>query len=238
MLREAGSLKGKDGKLIPIFLVFGPEVNGYWNSYSGIHYGGGVSDRWGDQNYPDGPEIFRDAYRKIISLSKMPSINVNNITWAIHFDVQGKPNVEWNLMEKYYPGDDYIDWIGLSVLSAQTREELAWYDSFEDFVFNKTVVYETRWEEFLAVSDKPKALLEYGVIEDPSNPERKATWIREAIETIENKCPEFKIASYWNEAFFIDHYFSDIRITSSVNAENAYRTSINREHFSAQFLID
>lgn len=239
MLRQAAKVRGKDGKLIPIMMVFGPEVNGYWNSYSGLHYGGGTTNQWGDPNVADGPEIFRDAYKRIISLSRRPIVNARNLTWAIHFDVQGAPVAEWNLMENYYPGDDYIDWIGLSVLGAQSKNELQWIDSFEDFVFNKTVVYDTRWEEFLAVSpNKPKALFEFGIIEDPNDPERKANWIKEAFEVVEKKCPEFKLVSYWHESFWMEDEYTDLKITSSENAERAYSEAINKQHFAPKVLID
>ena len=51
-----------------LLVEFGTEVNGVWFSWNGYYYGGGTCDEYGDPNYPDGPEIFRDSYRHIIDL--------------------------------------------------------------------------------------------------------------------------------------------------------------------------
>jgi hypothetical protein len=48
---------------IPIMVKFGTEVNGNWFPWSSILNGGGKTNGYGDPNYPNGPERFRDAYR-------------------------------------------------------------------------------------------------------------------------------------------------------------------------------
>ena len=53
---------------IPIMVEFGTEVNGGWFPWSGILNGGAKTNGYGDPNFPDGPERFRDAYRHIIDL--------------------------------------------------------------------------------------------------------------------------------------------------------------------------
>ena len=42
------------------------------------------------------------------------ALDVDNITWVFHIDAYNDPNTPWNQMAGYYPGDDYIDWIGVS----------------------------------------------------------------------------------------------------------------------------
>ncbi len=38
-----------------------------------------------------------------------------NITWFFHINSDSEPIEAWNDFENYYLGDDYIDWIGVSV---------------------------------------------------------------------------------------------------------------------------
>ena len=103
---------------IPVMVEFGTEVNGDWFPWSGILNGGVETGSYGDPKISDGPERFRDAYRHIIDLFN--NLEVNNITWVFHTtpsEEAGKisPNEAWNNIKNYYPGDDYIDWIGTSI---------------------------------------------------------------------------------------------------------------------------
>lgn len=70
---------------------FGTEVNGVWFSWNGSYYGGGTTNAYGDPDYPDGPEIFRDAYRHIIDLCNQQGCT--NISWFFHFDVNDDRSV-------------------------------------------------------------------------------------------------------------------------------------------------
>ena len=67
---------------IPMMVEFGTEVNGGWFPWSGLLNGGAKTNGYGDPNFPDGPERFRDAYRHIIDLFRKEG--VRNITWCFH----------------------------------------------------------------------------------------------------------------------------------------------------------
>lgn len=238
-LRSVAGMKGKDGQPIPVMISFAPEVNGSWYRYNGAHYGAGETDRWGDKNYPDGPEIFRDAYRRIIEISRRSDVNAKNVTWAIHFDSQAKPAVAWNAMKNYYPGDFYIDWIGLSVFGAQELPDVEWYDSFEDVIFGDSATQANRWTEFLNVSNRAaKGLFEFGVIEDPAQACRKADWIRKALRAIPQRFKEFKLVNYWHESAWDAQGFTDQRLDSSACALEAYKSEIKANHFQATIAFD
>ena len=134
---------------------FGTEVNGFWFPWNGSYCGGGTTDGYGDSTYPDGPEIFRDACRRIIDLCNQQG--AANITWFFHFDVNNDPDVWWNDPVYYYPGDAYIDWIGVST-----------YGSFmpdEDYVEPRDMIIKA-YDKLQEVSgNKPYAILEFGVTE-------------------------------------------------------------------------
>jgi beta-mannanase len=180
---------------IPIMVEFGTEVNGGWFPWSGILNGGAKTNGYGDPNFPDGPERFRDAYRHIIDLFRKEG--VKNITWCFHvYPPQGTGDVKelhqpWNNMINYYPGDDYIDWIGISVYGAFDRGTT--WDSF-------TRVLDGAYPELSTISlKKPLAVFEFGVLEDPSQG-NKTAWIQDALQSIQSgRYPRIKAISYWNE---------------------------------------
>ncbi len=140
----------------PLLVEFGTEANGNWFPWNGEHNGGGTKDHYGDPNIADGPERFRDAYRHIINIFKAQE--VNNITWFFHIDAHSEPDVAWNKIENYYPGDDYIDWLGVSVYGPQLPNEV--HQSFGH-------VLDGIYPQLSALSDKPIAVLEFAVTEVP-----------------------------------------------------------------------
>jgi len=138
-----------------ILAEFGTEVNGVWFSWNGSYYGGGTTVNYGAPDYPDGPEIFRDAYRHIIDICQ--DQEANNITWFFHFDVNDDPEKWWNSPIYYYPGDDYIDWIGISTYGPMQRGE--------DYEKPKELVPRAYKKMQEVSKNKPYAILEFGITE-------------------------------------------------------------------------
>lgn len=134
---------------------FGTEMNGQWFPWNGVYAGGGSTNSYGNPEYPDGPEIFRDAYRHIIDICREQ--NVTNISWFFHFDVNSDPEVWWNEPQWYYPGDNYIDWLGVSIYGP--------FEPDEDYVEPADLIQKAQ-HQFNDISpEKPRAILEFGVTE-------------------------------------------------------------------------
>ena len=106
---------------IPLLVEFGTEVNGNWFPWNGQYNGADKTTEYGDANLFDGPERFRDAYRHIIDICN--ANGADNITWFFDIDAYSEPDASWNNIENYYPGDDYIDWLGISVYGPQVSNE-------------------------------------------------------------------------------------------------------------------
>lgn len=78
---------------------------------------------YGDPNVPDGPERLRDGYRHVVDIFREEE--VTNVTWFMYaatgyMGLGDKSPEEFARIDEvhprhYYPGDDYIDWIGTSV---------------------------------------------------------------------------------------------------------------------------
>ena len=138
----------------PLLVEFGTEVNGNWFPWNGQYNGGEQAAGYGNPNLSDGPERFRDAYRHIINL--FDENEVSNITWFFHIDAYGEPDADWNKIANYYPGDAYIDWLGVSVYGPQEKGE-----DYQEFSEILSDIY----PQLTALSDKPIAVLEFAVTE-------------------------------------------------------------------------
>lgn len=143
---------------VPLLVEFGTEVNGDWFPWSGKYNGDGGTGTYGDPNLADGPERFKDAYRHIIELCN--ANGADNITWFFHIDAYSEPDREWNKIADYYPGNDYIDWLGVSVYGAQEPG-----DEFQEF----TEIMNDVYPELTRLSNKPIAILEMSITEIRSN---------------------------------------------------------------------
>ncbi|HHJ13706.1 MAG TPA: beta-mannanase [Gammaproteobacteria bacterium] len=139
----------------PLLVEFGTEVNGEWFPWNGLHNGGGRTDGYGAPQLADGPERFRDAYRHIIDIFRAEA--ATKLTWFFHVNADSEPVEDWNSMAAYYPGDDYIDWIGVSVYNGSWVRD-------EDLSFRE--ILDRAWPELTALSsDRPIAVLELGMSE-------------------------------------------------------------------------
>jgi hypothetical protein len=209
---------------VPLMVEFGTEVNGDWFPWNGKWNGGSETDEYGNPRLADGPERFRDAYRHIIDLFRAQG--ADNITWVFHADAESSPGADWNSMAAYYPGDDYVDWLGLSVYGPQEPGE-------EWRAFRP--VMDRGYAELSKVADeKPIGLLEFGAIQEDGN-ELKAEWIRDALETVAGKrYPRLAAVSYWASRWRNgDGSVSDMRLDSSEATQRAYRRAIADSYFTS-----
>ena len=202
----AGDTK-EDG--IPLFIDFAVEMNGEWFSWNGT-YNGKDETGYGDGNYFDGPERYRDAYRHIIDIFR--GEGADHVTWFFHPDIFSVPDENWNQARYYYPGDEYIDWLGVSIYGPQHPEADYW-ETFSEILAD-------RYQSILDISrNKPIALLEFGVTDNhPLG--KKDAWLEDAFETIlDNPYLDFQAISYWHENWEEeDDLFAELRIDSSAES--------------------
>jgi len=216
----------KDAKKdnIPMLVDFAVEMNGNWFQWSGVFNGGAKTDGYGNPTYPDGPERFRDAYRHIIDIFRAQG--VKHITWFFHADHGTYPNESWNKAKNYYPGDEYIDWIGFSMYGVQEVTE-----PWEGLAFSTQL--EMHYKDIKAISHtKPIALLEFGVTDNHPDV-NKSKWLDDAFSTIlNNPYITFDAISPWHENWENeDGTFTKIRLDSSEEVKATFRKWIGNDRF-------
>lgn len=200
----------------PLLVTWGLEMNGTWFPWSGCFYGGGkvVGHANGHPLYA-GPETFKQAYRHVVD--RVRARKATNVLWGFHANNYSSPQTGWNSMARYYPGTDYVDWLGLSVYGKLNRSE-GWA-SFGDMM-------DVPYTEIGKMdADKPIFLAEWGVGEFP--PGDKADFISKAFSLIPSKYPRVRLAVFWHERWEnADGSFSNLRVHSSPGSLEAYRKGV------------
>ncbi len=125
----------------PVLIEFCPEANGDWFPWSGAEVTA---------------DTYIEAHRRMVELTRQ--VHANNLTWFFHLNARSVPTGKWNSFDKYYPGDEYIDWIGISLYGPYRKEDC--YESFEE-------ILEQTYPLLSTLSDKkPLAILEWGIGEE------------------------------------------------------------------------
>ncbi len=190
----------------PFMVSFCNEMNGSWFPWSGCFYGG--------EN--GGNDVFKRAWRYVVE--RVRARGAHNIQWVFHVNAFPGINDTWNMMGSYYPGTDYVDWLGLSVYGKQFRDSGNWAE-FPDLL-------DWPYKEITAIDpDKPVMLAEFGVGDFPKSGDR-AKWIREAFALIPER-PRIKAAVFWHERWEnADGSFSNLRINSSPSSLKAFQDGV------------
>jgi hypothetical protein len=207
----------------PLLVEYGTEVNGRWFPWNGVWNGGGSSTGYGDPTLADGPERFRDAYRHIVRL--MREEGANNVTWVFHVNNRDIPDESWNRMEQYYPGDEWVDWIGVSVYGAQTPLDDEWPEFRE--------LMDEAYPRLASLSaSKPIVLLEFGVTAGHKDV-NQAAWADKALrDLVALRWPRIIGFSWWNEAWQNDDnraHDTDMRVQDNPALADVFKRLVGMQ---------
>ena len=209
-------------KAVPeqFFVAFGCEMNGTWFPWSGTFYGKGNSVTTGKKSKTPpwrGAEEYKRAYRYVVD--RVRARGATNILWVFHVNNYSYPNDAWNLAAAYYPGSQYVDWLGLSVYGKQYADEK--WDVFQPLL-------DWPYEEICRLDPKkPIMLAEWGVAEPHGDGDKRA-WYTDGLRSMSStNYPRLKAAVVWHERWEnADGTFSNLRINSSQGALKGYREGV------------
>ncbi|OGT88973.1 MAG: hypothetical protein A2514_08645 [Gammaproteobacteria bacterium RIFOXYD12_FULL_61_37] len=203
----------------PLLVSWGMEMNGNWFPWSGLFFGAGTPVPGSDPPLYQGPETYKRAYRYVVD--RVRQQGAFNVEWVFHGNNGSEPagpGDAWNDVTQYYPGDDYVDWVGISAYGKQFPQQ-SWYN-FES-IFDDAYAKLTK----LAPA-KPFILAEWGVGEFPDDGD-KGAFIAEGFQRMAQSYPRLKAAVYWQERWQnADLSYSNIRVQSSMGSLNAYRNAV------------
>jgi beta-mannanase len=201
----------------PFFVSLCNEMNGSWFPWSGCFYGGEKVIPNSQPEKYEGPELFKKAYQYIVD--RVRKKGATNVVWVFHLMNYSIPQDYWNYAAAYYPGSDYVDWIGLSVYGQQYLE-----DHWSPF----SPLLDWPYEEITKLDPtKPVMLAEWGIGEFPQFGS-KSKWISDAFRWMRSgKYPRLKAAIFWHERWQNEEgNYSNLRVNSTPEALDAYRRGV------------
>ncbi|RQP26511.1 glycoside hydrolase family 26 protein [Piscinibacter terrae] len=147
---------------LPFMLRFGHEFNGDWYP-------------WCTVNNERQPELFVKAHRRVVQ--RFRDAGAHQVQWVWCFNNASAPAASWNDPRAAWPGDEFVDWIGIDGYNFGSSRSWSRWTSFAD-VFSDAVATAR------AISpDKPIVLAELGCSETGGD---KAAWIARMFSDIES----------------------------------------------------
>ncbi|MFE9823538.1 glycoside hydrolase family 26 protein [Streptomyces sp. NPDC005791] len=135
------------------------------------------------------PEEYVAAYRHIHD--RFEELGVDNVVWV--WTVSGYlPSGK--LFERLYPGDDYVDWIGMDQYNYFTCHDTT---DWKDFDRSQRPTYE--WLRTHISAEKPLMFAEFATVPDPADEDRQREWYEE-IPEVARTMPGAKALVHWNRA--------------------------------------
>lgn len=212
--------RGAKAYALPLIVEYGTEVNGYWFQWNGKWNGAGTLDGFGDPAVADGPERFVAVYRHIIDLMK--GEGAKNIIWVFHIANSDDPEDQlWNHFENYYPGDEYIDWIGVSCYGLQSPTD-DWLAPFRE-------QFDPCYERIGEMTTKPIVISEFGSA--ANNPlSTPQAWADPALkDLLGGRWPRVIGFAWWNERFANDDdplHDTDFRVQELPALQKVFQTNL------------
>lgn len=125
------------------------------------------------------PAEFIEAWRHVFNIFK--EVKANNVVWVWN---PWKPTH----MHAYFPGEDYIDWIGVTALNyGSLNDDAKWYEFDE--------IYRPFHEKIKELPKLPVMLAEFGSLQNGGNQKK---WIKNAISVMATDFSEIKSIILFN----------------------------------------
>jgi mannan endo-1,4-beta-mannosidase len=137
---------------------------------------------WGttEKEYgPRSPELYKKLFRHVADIFRRAG--AYNVRFAFCPNAESRPNEPWNSLSAYYPGDDYVDVLGLDGYNFGTTRnagEHGWTSVFRSF----PEIFGAAFREMRALSpDKPFFVFETACALEGGD---KSAWVKDMIGTL------------------------------------------------------
>ena len=156
----------------PVLFRLNNEMNGDWCWYSSYYSGKDT-------------EIYKAAWRYVHDI--FTASGVDNVLWVWNPHDVSRPDFKWNHYLMYYPGDQYVDIIGLTGYNTGTYFPGETWREFKD-------IYAPLYRNYTEVFAKPFMITEFGSNSVGGN---KVAWLQSMFDQIRDY-PNIKVAIWWN----------------------------------------
>lgn len=186
----------------PVMIRLFHEMNGFWFP-------------WGGTVNQNEPEDVVDAWHHVVDL--FDDVGATNVTWVWNPNAESVPDVSRNDLDAYWPGDAYVDWIGLSGFNFGTTSEVAQWRPFTE-IFTGPL-------EDVSAYDAPIVIAEFAAPEAGGD---KSEWITSAFQAIRDRFPDVDAAVWFDRRVGT---VRDFRIDSSEDVLSAFMAAVADDRF-------
>jgi len=203
MIRErARDVRALD---VPVFLRWGWEMNGNWSPHDGSHNSGAGTAA--------GPRLYIAACRRIHDLFQAEG--ASNAVWVWSPNATDVPAAAWNHWTRYYPGDAYVDWVGIDAYNWGTSRPWSSWTSLAAMIGPVYSDY---------ARSKPIMIAETASAEQGGD---KAAWLDAVRTSLESRYPDVAALVY-----FDTDKETDWSVRSSASALDAFRALASDPYFA------
>jgi endoglucanase len=201
-----------------IFIRFLHEFNGNWYVWSG--------NKNGREN--GGPQKVKQVWRYVVD--RFRALGVTNVKWvwcphAYGFDISPE---SWNGPANYWPGEDYVDWLGIDAYNWYPEDPWGSKRLYQDFNDCFADIYNA----LLALTHKPIMIAEMGTGEFDYNGITKTEWIAHTFARMK--------AYPWIKMYVWFHIKKELdwRVNSSPAALAAFQAAMADPCFLSDVAVD
>ena len=188
----------------PVFLRLGHEFN--TQTYP-----------WGVGRTGQDPAVFVKFYRRVVDIFKAEG--VDNAKWVWCLNNYSNPDEAWNDWVDAYPGDKYVDWIGIDGYNWGSTQTWSGWETFKVLFRDQMRRAKKLWPT------KPIMIAEFSSTEKGGD---KATWIKELPGYLKSSMRDIDCL-----VWFDIKKEADWRIKSSNNSLAAFQTIIKDPIFKS-----
>jgi mannan endo-1,4-beta-mannosidase len=195
----------------PVMIRLAHEMNGDWYPWATA-----FKNRAARHN-GNSPEHYTAMWRRVVVIFRAEGATNARWVWAPNiFYMNGANSLQAQKRDlaALYPGDKWVDWVGLSVYNDGAKRPWRSFDS----------LFSDSYATLAAISHKPMMIAEIGVTEQGApRGESKARWIEQTfLEGIPYRYPRVQLVNYFSRDK-TSHGESNYRFDSSEGSLQAFR---------------
>lgn len=158
----------------PVLFRLGNEMNGDWCPYSSYNTARDTS-------------MYKEFYKYVYSFFE--EVEAQNVIWIWNPNCVSFPDFNWNNEMMYYPGDKYVDIVGMTAYNTGT-----YYSSMGETWTEFDELYENLYYEYCSKFEQPLMITEFSSASVGGD---KNQWVIDMFNTIEDY-ERIKVAVWWD----------------------------------------
>lgn len=186
----------------PVFVRIANEMNGDWVP-------------WCSWFFSKDPDLYIESWQKIYNIFKEEGVDNAIFVWNPHD--RSYPDFKWNRPEMYYPGAEFVDWVGITCYNNGTGyagETWRWFNN----------MYWPVYYDYLGrYPGKPFMITEFSSSETGGD---KVTWLNDMFKSLPNYT-NIRIAVWYDQTDGKRLY----RIDSTPESKEAFKNGLSGPYY-------